>query len=85
MEKTFTVKNPSGIHARPATLIVQKANSFPCDVFIAKDDKRMNAKSIMGIMSLAAKQGDQLTVITTGEKEAEALQAVGEVIESVHE
>ncbi len=85
MQKVFTVKNPTGLHARPATLLVQKATSFPCEVMIVKDGKEMNAKSIMGIMSLAAKQGDQLTVITNGEKEAEALEAIGAIIESVME
>jgi phosphocarrier protein HPr len=85
MEKVFTVKNPTGIHARPATKLVQIATSYPCDVFIVKDGKQMNAKSIMGIMAMGAKHGDQLTVITSGEKEAEALEAVGAFIESVHE
>ncbi len=85
MEKIFTVKNPTGIHARPATQLVQTANSFPCEVIIEKDGKQMNAKSIMGIMSLAAKQGDKLTVITKGEKEAEALNAIGAIIEAVLE
>jgi len=85
MEKTFTIQNPSGLHARPATLLVQKASSFPCEITIVKGEKQINAKSIMGIMSLGVRKGDEIKVITTGEKEEEALQAVGEILESVHE
>jgi phosphocarrier protein HPr len=84
-EKVFTVKNPSGLHARPAMMLVQKASAFPCEVTIIKDDKKVNAKSIMGIMSLGIRQGETLTVVTEGEQEQEALQAVGEIIESVLE
>ncbi|WCK55881.1 HPr family phosphocarrier protein [Aneurinibacillus sp. Ricciae_BoGa-3] len=85
MEKVFTVKNPSGLHARPATLLVQKASSFPCEVTIVKGDKNINAKSIMGVMSLGIRQGEQLKVITSGEQEQEALNAVGEILETVFE
>jgi phosphocarrier protein HPr len=85
MEKVFTVKNPSGLHARPATMLVQKASSFPCEVTIVKGDKNINAKSIMGVMSLGIRQGEQLKVITNGEQEQEALNAVGEILETVFE
>ncbi|WP_027415908.1 HPr family phosphocarrier protein [Aneurinibacillus terranovensis] len=85
MEKVFTVKNPSGLHARPATMLVQKASSFPCEVTISKGDKHVNAKSIMGVMSLGIRQGEQLTVTTKGEQEEEALKAMGEIIETVFE
>lgn len=83
MEQTFTVKNESGIHARPATKLVQVATTFPCEILIETKGKQVNAKSIMGIMSLAAKKGDQFKVVTKGEKEAEALKAIGEVIEAM--
>lgn len=85
MEQTFTVKNPSGFHARPATLLVQKAGSFPCDVMIVKGEKQVNAKSIMGVMSLVIQQGDTINVIAQGEKEAEAVQAIGEILKTVFE
>ncbi|NGQ95259.1 HPr family phosphocarrier protein [Brevibacillus sp. SYP-B805] len=85
MEKVFTVKNPTGLHARPAAKLAQTANSYPCDIYLVKDGKQINAKSVMGLMALAAKQGEQLTVITSGEKEAEALEAVGAVIETIFE
>ncbi len=82
MEKVFTVKSESGLHARPAAQVVQAANSFPCDIHIVKNGKQVNAKSIMGIMSLAAKQGEELTVIANGEKDAEAVDAIGAIIEA---
>lgn len=85
MEQVFTVKNPAGIHARPATLLVQNAGSFPCEVMIVKGEKKVNAKSIMGVMSLAIQQGDSIKVIAQGEREAEAVQAIGEILEAVHE
>ena len=83
MEKVFTVKNESGIHARPATKLVQVATSFPCDIFIETKGKQVNAKSIMGIMSLAAKKGDDFKVIAQGDRAAEAIKAIGEVVESI--
>lgn len=88
MENVFTVKNPSGMHARPATALVQKATSFPCDIFISKEGKKVNVKSIMGVMTLALQKGDQVTVTTQGEQEEEeeeALAAMGQVIETVFE
>ncbi|GBF12519.1 HPr family phosphocarrier protein [Tepidibacillus infernus] len=85
MEKVFTIKNPAGLHARPATLLVQKASSFPGEITLVKGDKTVNAKSIMGVMSLGIRQGDQVTVVTSGEKEEEALNAIGEILESVLE
>lgn len=85
MEQVFTVKNPAGIHARPATLLVQKAGTFPCEISLVKGEKKANAKSIMGLMSLALQQGDCVKVVTTGEQEAEAVQAIGEILEKVFE
>lgn len=85
LKKTFVVKLPSGLHARPATLFVQKASSFPCEIFIIKGDKRVNGKSIMGIMSLGVAAGQELTIEADGENEAEAVVALGEILESVHE
>lgn len=85
MENVFTVKNPSGMHARPATMLVKKANSFSCDIFISKEGKKINGKSIMGVMALALQKDEQVTVITQGAQEEEALAAIGQVIEMVFE
>lgn len=85
LEKTFTVQNPSGLHARPATAFVQKATSFPCNVNVIKGGKKVNGKSIMGLMTLAIAQGDQVTLEVDGEKEETALQELGSILEQVHE
>jgi len=85
IQKVFTVQNHMGIHARPATKLVQTANTFPCEIIIEKDGKRINGKSIMGVMAMAAMYQDRLTVTTDGEGEAEAIEAIGEIIEASHE
>ena len=71
VEKNCTVRNKMGLHARPAAMIVQTANKFPCDVTLLKDGQDVNAKSIMGVLMLAAAQG---TVITVRAEGAEAQQ-----------
>lgn len=83
--KSFTVQNPQGLHARPASLFVQKAAAFPCEIHVTKGGKSVNGKSIMGLMSLAIAKGDEITIETNGEKEAEALAELGKVLEMVHE
>ena len=82
MEKAFVIKSPSGLHARPAAMLVQKASSFPCDVFLSKGAKKVNAKSIMSILALGIEANEEVVVITQGEKEAEAMQAIGELLEA---
>jgi phosphocarrier protein HPr len=83
--KTFIIQNPTGLHARPATSFVQKASSFPCEVNLIKGEKKVNGKSIMGVMSLAAGKGDELTLEIAGEREQEALEELGSILEKVHE
>lgn len=85
MERTITIKNPSGLHARPASLLVQKASSFPCEINLVKGEKRVNAKSIMNVLALGISANDQVSVITAGEKEAEALQVICDFLESLAE
>ena len=81
MEKTVKVKLKSGLQARPAALFVQEANRYNSDIFIEKDGKKVNAKSIMGIMSLAVASGKEITIITEGKDEAEALSALVSFVE----
>jgi phosphocarrier protein HPr len=76
VSKELTVINDSGIHARPAALIVETATKFKCNVFFYKDGMRANAKSIMNIMLLAAEPGAVIRVETEGADEAEALGAI---------
>jgi phosphocarrier protein HPr len=85
LEKIFIVKNPSGLNARAAMELVKRASSFPCEVSILKDCKKVNAKSIMGVMCLGIRQGEQLTVITEGAEAKKALVMVGRTIESISE
>lgn len=75
-EKTVIIKLKSGLQARPAALFVQEANRFHSDIFLTKDGKKVNAKSIMGIMSLALGTGTEVVLTAEGNDEEEALQAL---------
>lgn len=79
-ERTFTITADTGVHARPATLLVNKAGQFESEVEIAYNGKTVNLKSIMGVMSLGVPKGAEIKVIATGNDEADALQGVEEVI-----
>ncbi|NBX55149.1 MAG: HPr family phosphocarrier protein [Betaproteobacteria bacterium] len=76
MIETTTVINKLGLHARASAKLTKLAGSFPCEVWLSKGERRVNAKSIMGVMMLAAGVGSQVTLETIGEKEAEAMQAL---------
>ena len=71
-----TVLNPHGLHARPAALFVQKAASFPCSVQVLKGERSADAKSILGIMSLAIEPGETIRIRAEGEQVQEALAAL---------
>ena len=73
MTKDFRVTNKLGIHARPAAMFVKTANRFSCDIFVEKDGEKVNGKSIMGLMMLAAGPGSKLTVQATGHDAPQAL------------
>ncbi|WP_088104157.1 HPr family phosphocarrier protein [Halalkalibacter urbisdiaboli] len=81
VEKQVEVKLKSGLQARPAALFVQEANRFSSEVFIEKENKRVNAKSIMGLMSLAIGQGSTINLIVDGKDEQDALNALVAFIE----
>ncbi|MBD8070785.1 HPr family phosphocarrier protein [Bacillus sp. PS06] len=80
-QKQVEVLLKTGLQARPAALFVQEANRFSSDVFIEKDGKKVNAKSIMGLMSLAVSSGAKITLITEGNDEQEALEALIKFVE----
>src|SRR5580692_5057536 len=71
--KELVVSNKLGIHARPAAMFVKVANRFACNVFVEKDGERVNGKSIMGLMMLAAGPGTKLTVLADGQDASSAL------------
>jgi phosphocarrier protein len=73
MTKDFRVENKLGIHARPAAMFVKTANRFSCDIFVEKDGEKVNGKSIMGLMMLAAGPGSKLTVHAHGHDASQAL------------
>lgn len=76
VEKTTVIKNRAGIHARPAAMIVQTAGKFKSRIFLEKGDDRINAKSIMGIITLGAGFESVIRIIAEGEDEAAAVDAV---------
>ena len=78
-EIEVTVRNPHGLHARPAALFVQKAASVPCSVQVLKGERSADAKSILGIMSLAIEPGETIQILAEGEQAEEALEALKQV------
>jgi phosphocarrier protein len=71
-----TINNKLGLHARASAKLTKLAGSFPCDVFMSRGDRRINAKSIMGVMMLAAGMGIEIEIETIGEREQEAMDAL---------
>ena len=77
MIKTITtISNRLGLHARASAKLTKLAGSFPCEVWMAKGERRVNAKSIMGVMMLAAGMGTEVTIDTVGERAQEAMDAI---------
>ena len=73
---TATISNKLGLHARASAKLTKLAGSFSCEVWIAKGERRVNAKSIMGVMMLAAGMGSEVVLDTDGEREQEAMDAM---------
>jgi phosphocarrier protein len=73
---TVTISNKLGLHARASAKLTKLAGSYPCDVWISRGDRRVNGKSIMGVMMLAAGLGSEVSIETNGEHEQEALDAI---------
>lgn len=82
IQRDFTISNKLGLHARPSAQLTQVASRFASEVWIAKGGRRVNAKSIMGVMMLAAGCGSVVSVDANGPDEAAALDAVGALIAS---
>jgi catabolite repression HPr-like protein len=82
--KQVEVKLKTGLQARPAALFVQEANRFSSDIFLEKDGKKVNAKSIMGLMSLAVSSGTEINIIADGDDEQDAIGALAEFIQKEH-
>jgi len=80
MTRDFRVLNKLGIHARPAAMFVKTANRFSCEIFVEKDGEKVNGKSIMGLMMLAAGPGSKLTVHAQGHDAPQALSEIETLI-----
>lgn len=79
-ERTFTITADTGVHARPATLLVNKAGQFESEVEVSYNDKSVNLKSIMGVMSLGIPKGAEIKVTANGGDEEDAIKGVEEVM-----
>jgi phosphocarrier protein len=82
IKSDITISNKLGLHARASAKLAKLSGSFPCDVWITRGDRRVNAKSIMGVMMLAAGIGTPVTLETDGEQEEAAMQALRELIDN---
>ena len=80
--KEVEVQNQVGLHARPATFFIQKANSYKSSIWVEKEDRRVNAKSLLGVLSLGIVKDMTITLLADGSDEVEALNGLAEMIES---
>ena len=78
--RSVTIKNSVGLHARPATFFVQKANSYKCSIWVEKEDCRVNAKSLLGVLSLGITKGTDITIIADGADEALAVEGLDALV-----
>ncbi|MDD4772453.1 MAG: HPr family phosphocarrier protein [Eubacteriales bacterium] len=82
ISKNVTIQNNVGLHARPATFFIQKANSYKSSIWVEKEDRRVNAKSLLGVLSLGIIKGMTITLIADGSDETDALEGLVTLIES---
>lgn len=80
--KDVIVENQVGLHARPATFFIQKANEFKSSIWVEKEERRANAKSLLGVLSLGIMGGTQIRIIAGGTDEQEAVDALAKLVES---
>jgi phosphocarrier protein HPr len=80
IKASTTINNKLGLHARASAKFTKLAGSYPCEVWMAKGERRVNAKSIMGVMMLAAGMGSTIDIETSGEREQEAMDALLELV-----
>ena len=81
IKQTTRIVNKLGLHARPSAMLVTAASKFEAQVFITKEGLRVNAKSIMGVMMLAASKGTEITLIASGNDEKDAIDGLSELIQ----
>ena len=84
-KKDVTIQNEKGLHARPATLFIQKANTFKSSVWVENGTRKANAKSLLGVLSLAVSKGDVITLSAEGADEAEAVVGLAQLISELED
>ena len=82
ISKNVTIQNNVGLHARPATFFIQKANTYQSSVWVEKEDRRVNAKSLLGVLSLGITKGMTVTLIADGSDEKEAIDGLAALIDT---
>ncbi len=82
ISKEVLINNQVGLHARPATFFIQKANEFKSSIWIEKEDRRVNAKSLLGVLSLGIVKGTTITIIADGADQEEAIETLSKLIDS---
>lgn len=82
ISSNVTVKNSVGLHARPATFFIQKANSYKSSIWVERGDRRVNAKSLLGVLSLGIVRDMEITLIADGADEQEALDGLSALVET---
>lgn len=82
ISRSVTIKNSVGLHARPATFFIQKANSYKSSIWVEKEDCRVNAKSLLGVLSLGISEGTTITLIADGSDEASAIDGLCALVDS---
>ncbi len=82
VSRDVTIKNNVGLHARPATFFIQKANSYKSSVWVEREDRRINAKSLLGVLSLGIVKGMTITIIADGQDENEAVDGLAGLIDT---
>ena len=80
VKREMAITNNIGLHARPATFFIQKANTFKASIWVEREDRRVSAKSLLGVLSLGIAQGMTVTLIADGQDEEEALEGLSELI-----
>ncbi len=78
--KDIIVQNQVGLHARPATFFIQKANEFRSSIWVEKEERRANAKSLLGVLSLGITGGTDIRIIADGQDENEAVEALSQLV-----
>ncbi len=81
VEKSFVIKNETGLHARPASVFVKEANKYKSNISIFKDNKESNAKSIISLLSLGAVKGTLIKIVANGEDEDDAIDGLVKLLE----